>query len=45
MARVFIPAALRSLAGGLDEVQVSAGTVREIVDQLEARYPGFRSGV
>jgi len=45
MARVFIPPALRAIAGGQDQVEVSAGTVREIVEQLEVRYPGFRSGV
>jgi molybdopterin synthase sulfur carrier subunit len=40
MVRVFIPPLLRDAAGGLDEVEVSATTVRQVVAALEARFPG-----
>lgn len=42
MARVFIPPLLRSLTNGTDQVQVAGNTVRHVVDNLEARYPGLR---
>jgi molybdopterin converting factor small subunit len=45
MPRVFIPAALRPIAAGLDALDVDGGTVSDVVDQLEGRFPGFRSGV
>ena len=45
MPRVFIPAALRPIAGGHDALDVDGSTVSDVVDQLEARFPGFRSGV
>jgi molybdopterin converting factor small subunit len=41
MARVFIPAQLRDLTGGVSDVTVEATTVRQIVAALEARYPGL----
>ena len=42
MAVVFIPSLLRSLTGGLAQVEVPASSVRELIDALEARYPGMR---
>jgi molybdopterin synthase sulfur carrier subunit len=42
MPQVFIPALMRSLAGGAAQVEVSGATVRQIVNELEARYPGLR---
>lgn len=41
MARVFIPPLLRELTDGADLVEVSGGTVRQIVAGLEARFPGI----
>jgi molybdopterin synthase sulfur carrier subunit len=40
MVRVFIPPLLRSATGGLEEVEVAAATVRQVVAALEARFPG-----
>jgi molybdopterin synthase sulfur carrier subunit len=40
--KVQIPAPLRSLTGGKDEVQVMAGDVASLVDALEAAHPGLR---
>jgi len=37
-----IPAALRTLTGGKDEVTAHGGTVGEIIDDLETRHPGIK---
>ena len=42
MATVFIPALLRDLTGGADRVEVGGATVRQVVNALEAAYPGVR---
>ena len=39
---VFVPPAMRSLCGGARSLIVSGRTVRQIVDDLETRWPGFR---
>ena len=41
MPRVFIPAQLRPLTGAA-LVEVEGATVREVVNSLEARFPGIR---
>ena len=43
MAQVFIPASLRKLTNGVRSVTLSAGTVREAINQLEEQFPGIRS--
>lgn len=40
--RVQIPAPLRSLTGGKDEVEIEARDVAGLVDELEARHKGLR---
>jgi len=40
--KVQIPLPLRGLAGGLSEVEATGSSVREIMDDLEANYPGVR---
>ena len=43
MPTVWIPPLWRDkLTGGQETVEVSGGTVREIVAELEARFPGIR---
>ncbi len=42
MAVVFIPASMRSLTGGQDRVSVQGSTVRQVVSNLDAAYPGMR---
>jgi molybdopterin synthase sulfur carrier subunit len=42
MATVFIPAALRRLTGGEDRVEAAGSTVREVIEDLERRFPGIR---
>ena len=39
---VRIPAALRSLTGGAEEVRASGATVGDVVEALEAKHPGLR---
>ena len=43
MARVFIPTMLQPLAGGVKEVQVDAGNVRQAVDELDKLFPGLKA--
>lgn len=45
MANVFIPALLRKLTGGKDRTQATGATLREIIDDLERQFPGFRERV
>ena len=41
MATVFIPPLIRDLTGGQTRVIIAANSVREVITQLEARYPGI----
>jgi molybdopterin synthase sulfur carrier subunit len=43
MPRVFIPPLLRSLTGNVEEVEIDAKNVRQVIEQLETRFPGIRS--
>jgi molybdopterin synthase sulfur carrier subunit len=43
MPRVFIPPLLRALTDGQEIVTVPGQDVREVIDALEARFPGVRS--
>lgn len=45
MVIVFIPALLRKLTGGKDRTQATGVTLREIIDDLERQFPGFRERV
>ena len=38
---VSIPAALRTLTGGTDEVKAAGTTVGDVIEDLEKRHPGF----
>lgn len=42
MARVYIPTSWRHLTGGQSRVVVPAQSVADLVEALEARFPGFR---
>ena len=42
MPLVFIPAQLRGLTGGESQIELPAGSVREVVEALEARFPGIK---
>jgi molybdopterin converting factor small subunit len=39
---VRIPAPLRTLTGGQDEVSATGGTVGEVIEDLEKRHPGIK---
>ncbi len=41
MATVYIPTPLRRLTGGQSKVQVAGSTVREVLQNLDAQYPGI----
>lgn len=40
---VRIPSPLRKITGELSEVECSGDTVKDIIDDLEARYPGVKA--
>lgn len=40
--KVLIPGMLRRLTGNRSELELTGGTVREIIQSLEAECPGFR---
>lgn len=42
MAVVAIPALMRNLTDGEDSVTISGDTIREVIDNLDERYPGTR---
>lgn len=41
--QVTIPTNLRTLTGGQDTVDIAAGNVAELIDNLEAAHPGLRA--
>jgi molybdopterin synthase sulfur carrier subunit len=45
MATVFIPSLLRKLTGGKDRTVANGKNVRQLVDDLERQFPGFRNQV
>ena len=42
MPIVAIPALMRNLTGGEESVTVPGATVRQVIDNLESRYPGMK---
>ena len=40
MARVFLTSGLRRYTGGVEELEVDAATVRELIAELDRRFPG-----
>ena len=40
--KVQIPLLLRGLTGDMSEVEATGSTIREVIDDLEASYPGVR---
>jgi MoaD family protein len=43
--KVVIPTPLRKFTGGEEVVEIEASTVKEVLDNLDSKYPGFRSSV
>jgi len=43
MAIVWVPSLLRDLTGGQTKVEVPGTSVRQVIDGLEALYPGVRA--
>lgn len=41
MATVFIPSLMQKLSDGKSRVEIEGSSVRQIVNNLEAEYPGF----
>jgi molybdopterin synthase sulfur carrier subunit len=45
MATIFIPALLRKLTQGKDRTEATGATLKDIIDDLERQFPGFRDRV
>jgi len=43
MATVWIPPLMRELTGGVERIAVPGAKVRDLVDALDARYPGIKA--
>ncbi len=43
MPVVWVPSQMRELTGGESRVAVPGRTVRQVIESLEARYPGARA--
>ncbi|MCI0682251.1 MAG: MoaD/ThiS family protein [Gemmataceae bacterium] len=43
MPVVWIPASLRALTDQRETIRVDGTTVREVIEQLEARFPGIKA--
>ena len=42
MATVFIPSLMQKLSDGKNRVEIEGSSVRQIVNNLDAEYPGFK---
>jgi molybdopterin synthase sulfur carrier subunit len=42
MATVFIPSLMQKLSDGKSRIEIEGSSVRQIVNNLEAQYPGFK---
>ena len=42
MPTVWIPALLRDLTGGQETITVAGTTVRQVIENLDGRYPGVK---
>jgi molybdopterin synthase sulfur carrier subunit len=42
MAEIWIPPKLQQLTGGNQQVQIEGTTVRRLINNLEAQYPGIK---
>ena len=42
MALVFIPSLMQELSNGKERVVVEGNTVRQVIENLEKSYPGFK---
>ena len=42
MATVFIPSQLRKLTNGVEHLELEVRNVRQVIEELEARFPGIK---
>src|SRR4030065_2304182 len=43
MPAVWIPAVMRALTGGEEVIQIPGQTVRQVIENLEVRFPGIQN--
>lgn len=42
MATIFIPAQLRIITAGTEQLEMDVDNVRDVIEQLEQQFPGIR---
>ena len=45
MPTVWIPSLMQKLTEGVGQVTIDGRTVREVIDNMDARFPGFKDRV
>lgn len=45
MAVVWVPPLLQNLTGGAEKVTAPGATLRQVINSLDASYPGFKEGL
>ena len=45
MALIFVPSLMQSLTDGKQRVEIGGANVRQIIDNLEQEFPGFKDRV
>ena len=45
MAVVFVPSLMQALTGGQEQIAVEGANVRQVINNLDAAYPGFKERV
>ena len=45
MAVVWVPSLMREITGGREKVEVSGASLRQVINNLETEFPGFKERV
>ena len=45
MALIFVPSLMQSLTDGKQKVEIGGANIRQIIDNLEQEFPGFKDRV
>lgn len=45
MALIFVPSLMQSLTDGKQRVEIGGANIRQIIDNLEQEFPGFKDRV
>ena len=45
MALIFVPSLMQSLTDGKQKVEIGGANIRQIIDNLDQQFPGFKDRV